>query len=68
MVYCALSKCAGIPDFNVLFGILDVRKLFLGASKTAPARSLLEFQILLDSSKNNFVLCNMLLKFNDERG
>jgi hypothetical protein len=68
MVYCALSKCVGICHFNVLFGIFDVRKIFLGVGKMTPTRSFLAFQILLDTSKNSSVLCNMQLKFNDERG
>jgi hypothetical protein len=68
MVCYALSKCAGIFQFNVLFGIFDARKTFLGAGKTTLARNFLAFHILLHATINISVLRNMLLKFNAEWG
>jgi hypothetical protein len=45
-----------------------MRNIFLGAGKTTLAHSSLAVQILLDTSKHSYVLCNTLLKFNDEQG
>ena len=66
MVICALLKCTEILDYNVLFRMFHALKCFLGAGKMSPTRSFLEYHILLDTSKNSYVLCSMLLKFNDE--
>jgi hypothetical protein len=57
-------------DFGSLgsTGTFGARNIFLGAGKTTPAHSSLAVQILLDTSKHSYVLCNTLLKFNDERG
>jgi hypothetical protein len=57
-------------DFGSLgsTGTSGVRNIFLGAGKTTPSQSSLAVQILLDTSKHSYVLCNTLLKFNDGRG
>jgi hypothetical protein len=57
-------------DFGSLgsTGTSGARNIFLGAGKTTPAHSSLAVQILLNMSKHSYVLCNLLLKCNDERG